>query len=106
MFSNRWSARAAASHWLSPSVSIPTSRYIYELQTTNHKLRTTNYKPQTTNHKLPILVRVTQRDVPAIGVLVERRRHVRAVDLDHELHGRFHDEVAGLPQHFPEARVQ
>src|SRR4051812_19418914 len=72
MFANVWFARAAASHWLSPSVSMPTRRCT-----------------------LSVLVRVAERDVPAIGVLVEARRQVDGVDLRHELHRRLHLEVAG-----------
>src|SRR3954463_10536067 len=83
MFSKRWLARAAASHWLSPSVSIPTSRCMSA-----------------------ILIRIAERHVPAIGVLVEVRRHVRAVDPGDELHRRLHLEVAGALERLAEGGVQ
>src|SRR3954447_1489228 len=91
MFSNVWFARAAASHWLSPSVSIPTSRFTPG----SGPLRASS-----------ILVRVSRRHVPRVHVLVERRLHVDGIDLHHELHRRLHLEVAGALQHFPERRVR
>src|SRR3954464_11109135 len=91
MFSNVWFARAAASHWLSPSVSIPTSRFTPG----SGPLRASS-----------ILVRVPRRDMPRVHVLVERRLYVHGIDLDHELHRRLHLEVAGTPEHPPERRVR
>src|SRR5688572_29480012 len=89
MFSNVWLARAAASHWLSPSVSIPTSRYMSGAQPCDSA----------------ILIRIAQRHVPAIRLAVKRGRHLDAVDLGDELHGRLHLEVAGAPQQPAEAGV-
>src|SRR5688572_28824376 len=92
MFSNRWAARAATSHWLSPSVSMPTKRC-----TATCAFRLAS--------RSSILIRIAQRDVPAIRVLVKRRRHLGPVDLDDELHRGLHDEVTGLAQDLSEAGV-
>src|SRR6266542_487234 len=86
MFSNRWFARAPASHWLSPSVSMPTSRFMRRRASS-------------------ILVRVAERDVPVVRVLVKGGIDVDGVHLCHELHRGFHLEVAGALEQAPEARV-
>src|SRR5215216_362293 len=85
MFSNVWWARAAASHWLSPSVSMPTSRCM--------------------PGRLPILVGVADRDVPALGVGVEVVRQLGGVDLGDELDRRLDHEVAGAAQDAAEFAV-
>src|SRR5687767_11171009 len=79
MFSNRWFRRASASHWLSPSVSIPTSRCMGQVGSA-------------------VLVGVTERDVPVVGLVVKRRFDIDAIDLDDELEGRLHLEVARTTQ--------
>src|SRR5690349_23491843 len=86
MFVNRWFARAAASHWLSPSVSMPTRRYI--------------------ESGSAILIRVAERDVPGFGIFVEPRRDIDAVDLDHELHRRFHLKVTRTAQDSTKPRMR
>src|SRR5215211_773679 len=91
MFSNRWFSRAAASHWLSPSVSMPTSKCICGW---------TCAAPVS-----PVLVRVAQRHVPGGGALVERRIHCDPVHLRDELQRRLDLEVAGSLEDPPEARV-
>ena len=55
---------------------------------------------------MPVLVGVTQRDVPAIGALVEGWRHRHRVDLDDHLHPRPDGEVASSSHHAPESRVK
>src|SRR5436190_13148777 len=90
MFSKVWFTRAAASHWLSPSVSIPTSRF------------TPGSRPLRASS---ILVRVSRRHVPRVHVLVERRLHVDGIDLHYELHRRLHLEVAGALEYFSKRRV-
>src|SRR4051812_8791316 len=82
MFSKVWLARAPASHWLSPSVSMPTRRCM-----------------------LPVLIRVAQRHVPAARVLVEVGRHLRTIDLRDELHRRLDLEVARALEGPPERGV-
>src|SRR5687767_12366519 len=79
MFSKRWSSRAAASHWLSPSVSMPTRRCT-----------------------LAVLVRVAECDVPGVGLFVEGLVHWQTVDLHDELHRRLHGEIARASQDPPE----
>src|SRR6266545_5064631 len=86
MFSNRWLARARASHWLSPSVSMPTRRFMRRRASS-------------------ILVRVAERHVPVVGVLVELGVDVDGVHLRDELHGRLHLEVAAALQYAAEACV-
>ena len=54
---------------------------------------------------LSILIRVAERDVPAVGVLVEDGGDVDAVDLRDELHRGLDLEVAGALEDAAEARV-
>src|SRR5688500_16269530 len=84
MFSKVWFARAAAFHWLSPSVSIPTSRCM---------------------SGSAILIGIAERDVPFVGLFVERRRQRDGVHFDDELDRRFDLKVARPAQRLPETCV-
>src|SRR5262245_11280145 len=86
MFSKVCCSRALTSHWLSPSVSMPTSRR--------------GVIP------LPVLVRVTERDVPLVRLRVEIRRHSEAVHLYRELHRRLDLEVARAAEDASKGGVQ
>src|SRR5580765_7286258 len=86
MFSKVWCSRDFRSHWLSPSVSMPTSRYGLIASA--------------------VLIGITKRDVPAIGRRVEVGGQRQPVHLHGELHHRLDGEVARSAKHAPEPRVQ
>src|SRR3954447_17329479 len=53
-----------------------------------------------------ILIRVAERHMPGLGVLVERRRNIDAVDLEDELHRGLHLKISGPPKAAAEAFVE